>query len=77
MWKTAVNAEDTYFFTMKWMIKAFSIICLLVIASVATVAQRPQYKITAALDTVAHTLKGSIDITYPPLRLPYDRLRLT
>ena len=62
MWKTAVNAEDAYF-AMKCLMKTISIVFILC-TSFALTAQRPQYIITATLDTASHTLKGNIDITY-------------
>ena len=46
------------------MMRTAVLACLLLDTSYSASAQRPQYKITAALDTVAHTLKGTIDITY-------------
>ena len=48
--------------------------CLLILNS-SLEAQRPQYKITANLDTAAHTLTGSIAITYTNMSTqPLDKI---
>ncbi len=46
------------------MLKAISIVFIMLCSLTITMAQRPQYKISAALDTAGHTMKGTIDITY-------------
>ena len=65
MWKTAVKVEDAYY-AVKSLMKTISVLFILCISFV-TVAQRPQYIITASLDTATHTLTGTIDITYTNL----------
>ena len=66
MWKSGVKTDYIHFLKARW-IKAISIVCILVSTSIVTVAQRPQYNITASLDTTTHTVTGSIDITYTNL----------
>lgn len=51
-------------FSQRAMIRTFVFVSSLLVGSLALNAQRPQYTITAILDTSLHTLTGDIKITY-------------
>lgn len=46
------------------MMSMVGLVCSLLVSLPVTQAQRPQYKITASLDTASHTLTGEIKIKY-------------
>jgi hypothetical protein len=55
---------DTIHFSFLHQIRKAALASMVLCTCYSASAQHPQYKITAALDTAAHTLKGTIDITY-------------
>src|SRR6186997_121703 len=66
MWKTTIPSEDIPLPGLSMLKIALFAVCLMIL-NTSLEAQRPQYKITASLDTAAHTLTGSIEITYTNL----------
>ena len=74
MRETTIQASHAYTTTQQWWTKALFLSIFLLFFFTAT-AQRPQYYITARLDTIANILEGRIDITYTnPSAFPMDKL---